>query len=676
MRKVLVALSFGVAAAVLAALAFRVGFFEDVEAATYDWRVRLIADGSSARRDIALVLIDETSVRMLEPEVGRWPWPRLVHAQLVNYLARGPARAIGYDILFGEADRTSFTLGGETWSGAESDAALAEAITRAGNVVMTADVSVELAEDTTRLAGGTAAPDAGYRVGDLFETRSSIQQPFAGLAVGARAIGHNLVVLDRDGPVRRAVPFVRVGGRAVPSLPLAVAALAAGVAPGTVSADASALHFAGRRLALVGDTVERPDATAEAVHRALINFRGPTAVEALGTFDAYSFYRLFYSEQQMLAGEKPLVDPAVFSGRIVLVGTTAAGLHDVFTVPFASGKMPGVEIHANVVDNLLGSGFVGRAPAWASALAYTLAGVGAAMATLLLGIWVGLAVAAAVAAGAVAAAVALFARATWLPLAGPISAAVLAAFGGVAYQYFVEGREKRLVKRLFSRFVSPDVFSHLMADPSRARLGGERREMTVLFSDIRGFTTLTEAGRPEAVVQQLNEFFSRMVEVILSQGGTLDKFVGDMVMALFGAPLDDEDHAEHAVQAALAMRDALDGLNARWEREGRPRLDIGIGVNTGEMVAGIVGAETIMSYTVIGDAVNLGARLESLNKEYGTHIIVSGATRERLKGRYDIRGLGHVTVKGKTRPVEIYEVRRPAAAAEDPPGPPPGSKRG
>jgi adenylate cyclase len=250
----------------------------------------------------------------------------------------------------------------------------------------------------------------------------------------------------------------------------------------------------------------------------------------------------------------------------------------------------------------------------------------------------------------------LFGRGLWMEVASPVLAVALAAFGGTAYQYVVEGREKRQVKRTFSRFVSKDVYEQLVADPASARVGGARRDMSVLFADIRGFTTFTEQGRPEEVVAQLNEYFSRMVEVVFAHRGTVDKFVGDMVMALFGAPLADADHADHAVRAALGMLAALQELNARWAAEGRPALDIGIGVNSGDMVAGIIGSDTVMSYTVIGDAVNLGSRLESLNKEYGTHLIVSEATKARLKGRYDMKPLGAVTVKGKSEPVNIFEV--------------------
>jgi len=221
------------------------------------------------------------------------------------------------------------------------------------------------------------------------------------------------------------------------------------------------------------------------------------------------------------------------------------------------------------------------------------------------------------------------------------------------------------MKRLFGRYVSKDVYAQLVANPSLANLGGKRRQMTVLFSDIRGFTTVSEQGQPEEIVHLLNEYFTRMVDIVFRHRGTVDKFVGDMVMALFGAPLDVADHARCAVEAALEMIDELHRLNAGWAQEGRGPIDIGIGINTGPMIAGNIGSEQIMSYTVIGDAVNLGSRLESLNKTYGTHIIISDATRKAIGPGFELRPLGDVVVKGKTLPVAIFEVvgRSGSAAA-------------
>jgi adenylate cyclase len=401
--------------------------------------------------------------------------------------------------------------------------------------------------------------------------------------------------------------------------------------------------------------------TADGTERyqwALINFRGPALADDLErrTYQTHSFFDLVAAEQEILNNRKPAVDPALFRDRIVFVGTTASGLFDVFETPFANGRMPGINIHAAVADDVLSNRSIEQARTSVRVATVMAMALLTAFAAVMLPAWW----AAAAAAIAVAIfgwiATRAFAGGYWINVTQPVLASSFALFGGVAYQYFVEGREKRQVKKLFGQYVSRDVFAELVADPSRARLGGHRRQMTVLFSDIRGFTSLSERGEPEAIVAMLNEYFSRMVAIVFRHQGTIDKFVGDMVMALFGAPLDDAAHAEHAVEAALDMIDALHELNARWQAQGREPLDIGIGINTGPMIAGNIGSEAIMSYTVIGDAVNLGSRLESLNKQYGTRIIISETTRAALDGRYLIRPLGEVVVKGKSEPVAIFEL--------------------
>jgi adenylate cyclase len=431
-----------------------------------------------------------------------------------------------------------------------------------------------------------------------------------------------------------------------------------GLHPEHVGVSAGALRLGDTRVPLVTELAPDYYGPAQPACRVLLPWRGPVrGQDGRATFTSYSFYDLFYSQQQVLEGVAPLIDAATFRDRVVVVGVAAEGLRDVFVTPFAQGRMAGAEIHANTIDawqrgrTLTPSG---RALAAAVTLAL---GVAVAVTGSLASAWVTGGAALLLAFAYLLLDVRLFASGAWWPLAVPLLAMLMAFVGDLAWQYVVEGREKRAVKRLFSRYVAKNVYEQLLADPSRAQLGGTRREMTVLFSDMRGFTALSEQGKPEDIVAQLNDYFTRMVKVLFEHQGTLDKFVGDMVMALFGAPLDDEEHAEHAVLTALAMVRALDVLNAEWAEFGLPTLDIGIGINTGEMVAGNIGSDTIMSYTVIGDAVNLGARLESLNKEFGTRIIIGEATRSRLKGQYDIRPLGAVTVKGKTQPVSIYEVR-------------------
>jgi adenylate cyclase len=668
-RKLLVGLALGAAAALAAFLLGLVPLLWTVELKTYDWRMRATANPASARRDIVLVAIDEASLRSLEPYFGRWPWPRLVHASLVDYLARGRAKVVVYDIIFSERDRKSFKVGEDSYTGEESDKAFAESVARAGNVVTVADV---VADTPGQDWAETVAflPDNGFRPGAAFDERSSVALPYKELALASRALGHNLLIYDPDGPLRRVAPFVRVGGWHVPSLPVAAAALVLGARPESVTVSQGALRLGSRLMPLLAPEI-LPSFYRERrlARRALVSYPGGVFDEKRNapTFKEYSFNNLFLSEEQIRAGEKPAVDPAVFKDAIVIVGTTAPGLSDLFTTPFP-GRMPGMQVHASVIDSILSSRSLAPAARAVDLAVLVAMPILAALAVTTLGVWGGLAATLVLFGALVGVSAGAFVRGTWLHLVDPSVGMALAAFSGVAYHYLVEDREKRKVKKLFARYVSRDVCEQLMADPSRARLGGSRRTMSVLFSDIRGFTTFSEKGQPEEIVAQLNEYFTRMVAVVFDHRGTLDKFVGDAVMALFGAPLDDEAHAEHAVQAALAMQDELAQLNTRWTAEGRPALDIGIGVNTGEMVAGNIGSESIMSYTVIGDAVNLASRLESLNKQYGTHLIVSDATRAALKGRYDIRALGEVVVKGKTQPVAIFEVRQPAGDGGPQPG--------
>jgi len=645
---------------------------EAVELRTYDWRLSHTARPETARPDIALVEIDESSLRNLQPTVGRWPWPRTVHSMLIDYLARAPAKVVAYDVLFTDADtRTGFELGGTTWSGAESDKALADSIKVAGNVLLLADAAYDTATP------GAVLPDQGYRLdsGGALE-REGILPPLPALALAAAGLGHNLFILDPDGPLRHMTPFVRAQQRALPSLGMAAALRAARIGPGDVRLEGTALRLGDRRMPLSWRRVDREGGVLQHLW-ALIDFRGPALLDDLNQsappnaaeiksrmYPTYTFFDLLLSENQLLTKETPKVDPSIFRDKVVFVGTTASGLLDTFESPFGHGKMPGIQIHAAVADDILSNRFIRPASERVRVVSVVAGALAVGTAAALLPAWWATLAAFAVMALMAWWATFLFTNGVWFNLTQPVLASWFALLGGVGYQYFFEDREKRRVKRLFGRYVSKDVYAVLMANPGLARLGGQRREMSVLFSDIRGFTTVTERGQPDEIVGMLNEYFSSMVDLVFKHGGTLDKFVGDMVMALYGAPLDDPDHADHAVQTALAMITELGRLNARWKEEGRlSGLDIGIGINTGPMIAGNIGSEAIMSYTVIGDAVNLGSRLESLNKEFGTRIIISDATRQRLKGNYEFRPLGDVVVKGKTHPVAIFEVVGPAATA-------------
>jgi adenylate cyclase len=629
--------------------------------------MRATARPETARKDIALVQIDETSLRNLEPLAGRWPWPRIVHSEVIDFLARGPAKVVGYDVNFAGPDtRKGFDFGAGTMSGADSDHEWARSVKDANNVVMLTDATFD-----AEMPNAAPVPDMGYSALDVdgvYDTKSLLV-PFPELTASASGLGHNLFILDPDGVMRHMVPFVRSNHRVLPSLGTAAALRAGGFKTSDVRLEGTQLRIGDRLMPMTdrkvtsSEQVKEGDKTRTVVslrHHLwyLMNYRGSALGADLATriYKTYSFYDLLYSEEQIRANQKPDIDPALFKDKVVFVGITAAGLFDVFETPFANGATPGINIHAAVADDILSNRFLDEAPGSvriASAVGAALA-IGVVATTLPAWWATGIAVLLIVLQGWVS--TRLFAAGHWVNLSQPVLASALALFGGVGYLYFVEGREKRKMKKLFGQYVSKDVYDHLVADPTLARLGGARREMSVLFSDIRGFTTVSERGQPEDIVHTLNEYFTKMVDIVFKHEGTVDKFVGDMVMALFGAPLADPRHAEHAVAAALDMIDELTRLNEGWRAQNRPTLDIGIGINTGPMIAGNIGSAQIMSYTVIGDAVNLGSRLESLNKNYGTRIIISEATKAQLTGSYDMKPLGDVVVKGKTQPVAIFQV--------------------
>jgi adenylate cyclase len=662
LRKTFIGAAIGLAAAALAVGLGRAPFARTIELKTYDWRMRQTADPSRARTDIAIIDIDESSIRSLAPFFGRWPWPRVVHAHLLNFLARAKPKAVLYDVLFLEPDRTTFKIGDEDWTGERSDAELIEATRALGRVIVTADATEEAS--TTPAAARTLPTLPGPRLPldrDV-ESRPALNPPMPALVASAEAVGENLLVADADGVTRRYIPAVRIGDAMVPSLAISGVIAALGLRDADIRFAGDGLHLGDRLVPLETSTLPTLDGSLRTGRRMRMAYTGVWP-DQRRTFPTYSFAQLFQSEELLLADDKPLVDPGVFRDKIVIVGATASGLYDLKGVPFAQ-KMSGAEIHAQVIDSILSNRFLTAAAPGVSAAMVAVAALIVAMATVLIGPWSGSIAAVVVAAALIAELTMLFARGTWAPMVDPLVAVAISAFGGVAYQYAVEGREKRRVKRLFSRYVSKDVYQQLVDNPEDARLGGNRRHMTVLFSDIRGFTAVSERGQPEAIVTQLNQYFSAMVPIVFANKGTIDKFVGDMIMALYGAPLEDPDHADHAVRTALAMTEELARLNNQWAADGMPPLDIGIGINTGDMVAGNLGSESIMSYTVIGDNVNLGSRLESLTRKFQTRVIISDTTRQALKQTYDLHPLGEVTVKGKSVAVQVYEVRLPSAVSD------------
>jgi adenylate cyclase len=520
---------------------------------------------------IVVVAIDDVSIQ----KIGRWPWDRTVHADLINRISAGQPLVIGYDVNFPEPQDP------------ENDSALAEAIRHAGNVILPVEYVV----------------DEGN---DVYVTKSTP-------VISEVAADHGItnVYPDEDGVVRR-----------------------------QTSKDAMR-SFAESIALRAGRPPIAPWTSDEKEGSPRINFPGMPG----SAFPAIS-------AKDILNGK---TDASRFAGKMVLVGATAPDLHDEQIVPTSRGTpMPGVEIHASILDTFLSQRWLHDVPGkMQMALLILLAVVVSILASLFRGRWSAPLVTT-VWAMVLAAAFFLFDRGWVLDVVWP-TLTIIATYAIVTLERRARAEhDRRELKGMFSRYVSASVVDAIIQDPKRLELGGERRRMSVFFSDIRGFTTLAEGMSPEKLVKLLNAYLDRMTDLVFSHGGVLDKYIGDAVMAFWNAPFDQPDHARRAAATAIAMREALAEMNAS-HAFGKADLKIGVGINTGDMVVGNIGGHQRFDYTVIGDNVNLASRVEGLTKEYGVEILLTEATAIEAGSEILSRRLDLVVVKGKTEPVAVYE---------------------
>ncbi len=587
---------------------------------------------------IVIVAVNEKSLETLAPLYGRWPWTREVVARAVEEIAAGGARVVVLDILF-DYDNLNDPAG---------DRRLAEAF---------AAVPVVLGAQTGGLAGAGEAP-AAWR-DHLWRVEGSAPplepQPLIAphpLFGTAAAIGSMAFYVEPGSSIARryATVIPLAGGGWMPSLSIAAAA---------------EVHGAGES-ALWEDGVLRVGSTAIPVDE-----RGTFAIRWHAREDArldeihyatVDFDRLIVASLQREEGVRPAAEidadlAALFDGKAVIIGHTAAGLLDLRPTPL-SPISAGVEIHANALENLLHGEFNRTAPAWIVVLLmFASAALFGALAAPLHSQIASTGLLALFAGAWLAAAPLALARGLIVQSVGPAIAIALTWAAITVVRFVAEQRRSSVLRATFGRYVSPQVLEYLLENPDRVDLGGERRDLTILFSDIRGFTTISESNEPEDVVEMLNDYLTRMVEILLRHGGTLDKFIGDAVMGFWNAPTEVTDHPRKAVLCAIEMIEETARLRAAWEAEGKPAIRIGIGINTGEAVVGNIGSRRVFGYTVIGDAVNLASRLEGKNKDYGTEIIVSDSTRARMGEDIPAFYLDEVRVKGKNVPVRIYEIR-------------------
>jgi len=602
---------------------------------------------------VVIVDIDDASLGRL----GQWPWPRTLVADLVDRLNRAGAAAIALDIVFAEPDRTSPENAVEHWPDTpevrairdldlpSNDAVLAEALGRGPTITAFAPV----------YDGGGAPPakEAPYVfVGD--DPRDILPNYTGAVStlpmLDEAATGHGAINLDLatdfDAVVRRVPLLVQVDGRLYHSLVVEALRVAFGQpsVPFKSTGAQGETAFGGAK-AIVAARLGNITVPTDARGRMILHYAGHDPDR-------------FVPAWKVLAGE---YDPARFAARIVLVGTGAQGLFDLRSTPL-NPSVSGVEVHAEAIEQIARQAWLKR-PDWAIGAErgyLVLIGFLIALAVPRVGAAWSAALGAAVLAGVAAASWLAFAELGWLldPVY-PSAGAALAFMASTVLVYLRSDAERRKVRNAFSRYLSPDLVERLAAHPGRLELGGEMREMTLMFCDIRGFTTISEQFDAQELTAFINRFLTPMTDIVLRRRGTIDKYMGDAIMAFWNAPLDDPDHAANACRAALEMVETLDALNERWraqaEAEGRTfhRVRIGVGLNTGECCVGNMGSEQRFDYSAIGDDVNLASRLEGLTKEYGVDVIGGEKTAAAAPGMAWL-ALGETSVKGKTAPVRIH----------------------
>ncbi len=655
----------------LVVILFLVGIpiLDMIELKTYD--LRFLSRGAlKPPSQVVMAVIDEKG---LDTE-GRWPWPRSRLAALVTALSKDGAKVIGFDITFPEPDENStlkfikqldheidnlkiknkglkkFVIDNKIR--ADNDSVFVEAI-RNSNAGVVLGYFFHMNEE--ELNYDIDQKEIDRQIAQLSHSKYSLiiyedkdteispfytaYAPEGNIDVFTESTdysGYINMIPDQDGVVRWMPLIIRCGQDMDIFPPLSIQC---------------AWHYLDRPQLMVrvadygveGIQMGKRLIPTDENGRILINYQGPPK-----TFPHFSI-------SDILKGDIP---KGTFKDKIVLVGATAVGLYDLRNTPF-SPVYPGLEVHATVIDNILKQNFLNK-PTWAKiydllaiVLLCVLAGIFVPRLSAVMGIFLGLGL---FFAHLIIARTLFVNSGVWFDIVYPLLGLLITYTSLTVYHYVTEERERKKIKGAFSYYVSSSVVNEVLKHPEQLKLGGDKKDLSVLFSDIRGFTTISEGLTPEELVNLLNEYLTVMTDIVFKYDGTLDKYMGDAIMAIYGAPFEQQNHPASACHSALEMMEDLKKLNEKWIDEGKKPLDIGIGINTGDMMVGNMGSDQRFDYTVMGDAVNLGSRLEGANKNYRTNILISEFTYERVKDEFVCMEVDSVRVKGKTLPVRIYQL--------------------
>ena len=621
-------------------------FFERPELMSLDIRTRLLRNNKALPPEIVLILIDESSLKTLNDIAGRWPWPRQIHADVIDFLSISGAKSIIMDILFTEnqleANQSDINLG-------DNDLRLVEATKSADNVYHAAQIFTDLEDEYNKSILNKPLPQAFSQkfginvVANDIISNTNYYLPFKDLYHAAKGIGVVSFMPDIDGVYRREKLFFPYQDKHFPSLAM-------------------------------GAFIDQRQFNKISINRSSLKMYGPNSlmeiplgsdklyyVNMYGKYNTFSYGGLITSVLMLKTGQVQdlPVEPKEFKDKVVFIGASAAGVEDLKSTSIFTNT-PGVFLHASIYGNLVSNDFLKFiSPPLSMGIAFTLIIITIFSIFFLRGIFLRVIMPLVIWAAYLGLGFVLFKDNFAIPFVYPSFALISAYISSFAYISLSEGRDKRRIRNILGQYVSPGILGSLLTDNRDEYLKaeiGRSENLTLFFSDIRGFTSISENFKVEQVVGLLNSYLSRMVKIIFNNEGTLDKFIGDAVMAFWGAPLKDPDHHYKAVLTAIQMIKDLKKLNQENSGKDLPDLDIGIGIHTGDVILGNIGSEQKLDYTVIGDSVNLTSRLEGLTKKYSCQILISQTTYSHVKERITCRLLDYVKVKGKKLPIRIYEV--------------------
>ncbi|KJR41959.1 transmembrane sensor domain protein [Candidatus Magnetoovum chiemensis] len=676
----------GLLSAFVALTLWAYGFIDVWEGKTWDWRASLMAKTSSATDDISIIVVDQASLDWMAQTNGlSWPWPREIYSVVVDFCKRGQAKAVAFDVLFTEP--SSY--------GVEDDRVFGKAVENYGKVASAAFLKKLSGSHIKWIENIRFKPIRLEGVNSWADTPSGKACTFPKATMPIPELTSTSAMLcnveqepDADGIYRRARMISIFDNYILPALGLGVYfAGKNGINKSNhKSSESTKIAIEDKNAETINNKVLKID--NKTIHlddkgEAILRYRGRS-----GTHKTYSAAAVIQSEielrnkknnsslnendlsgnnsnfsqknisQDQIIKNKGLIDPIVFKDKYVFFSFSAPGLFDLRSSPVDS-VYPGVEIQATILDNFLCGDFIREAPKygvviwvilWTTICAVCITFCKQSFLLFFSGT-IALTLPATIS-------LIFYHFGIWLPLVVQEVAAILAILLSLILNYSREGRQKRFIKNAFSQYLSPVFIEQLIKHPEKLKLGGERKELSIFFSDLQGFTSISEKLSPEELTSLLNNYLSAMTEIIHEEGGTVDKYEGDAIIAFWNAPLDIQNHASCAVRAALRCQKKLEKMNPEMKKIVGTDMLMRIGLNTGVVVVGNMGSYSRFDYTMLGDSVNLAARLEGANKEFGTYTMVSASTQKSVVNQvneFTFREIAKLAVVGKKEAITVFE---------------------